>query len=96
MPDLNTLIINGAGGAGGSPVYTVVNFYTDSCLATITIANPPNGCYGADIGHLNANGSQHAADLLRPILQPELNFLLKRDLGAAANDNSPMWLDQAA
>jgi hypothetical protein len=41
-------------------------------------------------------------DIYQPVPRPiiegyrDLNFLLKRDLNPASNDNSPMWLEKAA
>jgi hypothetical protein len=62
MDQLNTLIR-----AGGSGNYSIIDFYTDSCLAT-----NPGVCYG-DSGHPSDTGHQHAADVMNTIVGPDLN-----------------------
>lgn len=88
LDDLNTLIRAGVG------AYSLVDFYTDSCLATRP--GPTGGpCY-FDSGHPNNTGHAAAATIIYNAVESQFNFLLKRDLDPAANDNSPMWLKEAA
>lgn len=73
LPDLNALIMDGAGGALGHPVYTGVNTYTNPCLAEnpLTGTQNPGPCF-FDSGHLNDLGSATmATEILYPTLAPE-------------------------
>lgn len=62
LNDVNTLIR-----AGGSGNYALIDFYTNSCLATI-----PGPCYNDFGGHPSDFGHQQAANVMQPILATPL------------------------
>jgi hypothetical protein len=67
------------------------SYTTSACSAGMTSGCPAGGC---------GNWAVHVKDI--QVWQTQLsdklvqNFLLKRDLDPAANDNSPMWISAAA
>lgn len=99
LDDLNTLIRNGAAGAGGNPLYTLIDTQANASLAD----NPnPAGTFTSgpayyDGTHPNDIGHAAAATVIYNAIHGDLNFVLRRDVDpAAANDNRPLGLDVAA
>ena len=93
----NNLVIAGAASLGITPIGG--SGYLNSVMATFTTANTQyfNQSPAWMVGHPNVVGYQNfSLAPLGAIRSFGLPFLLKRDLDPAANDNSPMWLNEAA
>lgn len=105
--DVLNLWVNGGGGVG-SPTYSCsgscfwndtgqwywkIGIYRGTFAPINSIPNPQAWRYC----NLQVTTSSLSAQVTTP-LDPctQHNFLLKRDFDPAANDNSPMWLNQAA
>lgn len=99
------------GPRGSPPLTQIANVTADHMFweAPATDANLKQGTYNNNLnapisyrlGNWQWSQTQDAytAKISSPDAIPAHNFLLKRDLepaAAAANDNTPMWLDQAA
>ena len=78
----------GGGGAGECALFSLTQPLASSYSYAVGTGGPGGS------GGLGAQGGTGAdGDILIKVLY---NFLLRRDLDPAANDNSPMWLNRAA
>jgi hypothetical protein len=74
LPDLNTLILAGAGGAGGNPLYTAIDVGSSAGLNPSPDRRAPShqGAAYYDAGHMNDLGQQAVFEAIYPVLLGDL------------------------
>ena len=88
------IYVQGANGSNFGFYRSIDNGTTWTLLATYP--NGSNNLFNDVDGSKSTPGEVFIATAAGAFIRGSLNFLLKRDLDPASNDNDPMWLEKAA